>query len=121
MGQMRRFAWSLVVLVIAGCAGEPADSPAQTMSESDRQAVWIEEMKRRVRQDLRDPSSAEFRNVRFSRAGGVPAVCGEVNGSNAFGGKAGFQRFVAAGDIRVLEEEVEDGGMVTIWSQICGD
>lgn len=42
-----------------------------------------------VRNAMRDPDSATFRNVE-SREG---VVCGEVNGKNGYGGYAGFRRF----------------------------
>jgi hypothetical protein len=45
-----------------------------------------------IRQSLRDPSSAQFRNV-FTLLGSN-TVCGEVNARNAFGGLTGFQPFV---------------------------
>ncbi len=50
-----------------------------------------------IRNQLRDPESAQFRNVRYfgdwTRAGGV--VCGEVNAKNGFGGFSGFHWFTA--------------------------
>jgi hypothetical protein len=45
-----------------------------------------------VRQNLLDPSSAQFRNVRQMPNG---AVCGEINGKNRMGGYVGFQPFAA--------------------------
>ncbi len=52
-----------------------------------------------IRFTLKDPDSAQFRNI-FSpkRAGKTePAViCGEVNSKNSFGAMAGFTRFVIA-------------------------
>lgn len=42
-----------------------------------------------VRQSLRDPASAEFRNIRETTNG----VCGEVNAKNGFGGMTGFEPF----------------------------
>ena len=52
--------------------------------------------KQQVSYTLKDPDSAQFRNVRgfaFSGPGGGYVVCGEVNGRNSFGGYAGFQPF----------------------------
>lgn len=43
---------------------------------------------------LRDPASAQFRNVKSVTNAEGTAVCGEINGKNAFGGYAGFQSFV---------------------------
>ena len=70
--------------------------------------------KQLVRARLRDPKSAEFRNV--TTHGRV--VCGEVNARNGFGGMTGFQRFVAAGDSAFVESEVK-GGLSTIWNRFC--
>lgn len=60
---------------------------------------------------LRDPSSAQFRDLRKTRQG---VVCGEVNGKNGYGGYAGFQRFIAKPDtgevwLEPAEEIVADG------------
>lgn len=41
---------------------------------------------------LRDPSSAQFRNVRTDGDG---YVCGEINGKNGFGAYSGFSEFYA--------------------------
>lgn len=52
----------------------------------------IEQGKDAVRELLRDPNGAQFRNVRLSSDG---HVCGEVNPRNGMGGYAGFRPFVA--------------------------
>ena len=44
-----------------------------------------------VRAQLKDPSSAIFRNVRRVGSG----YCGEVNAKNSYGGYAGFEAFHA--------------------------
>lgn len=45
---------------------------------------------------LRDPSSASFRNIIWSRTpNGGGYFCGEVNARSAFGGMSGFVRFQA--------------------------
>jgi len=51
-----------------------------------------EELRSAVTEEFLDPSSAEFRNIRWLSEG---AACGEVNGANSFGGKTGFQKFYA--------------------------
>lgn len=51
--------------------------------------------KKEVADQLRDPSSAQFRNLQTVRQqDGTVAVCGQVNSKNAFGGYGGFQDFV---------------------------
>lgn len=54
-----------------------------------------------VRDELRDPTDAIFRNVEEAPGG----VCGEVNGKNAYGGRSGFQRFLVLADGSVVLEE----------------
>jgi len=53
-----------------------------------------------VKRKLRDPSSAQFRNMGVFHpafADGPPqAVCGEVNSKNGFGGYSGYTIFVWA-------------------------
>ncbi|MDT8071039.1 MAG: hypothetical protein ROO76_23020 [Terriglobia bacterium] len=62
-------------------------------------------MKERVKRELVDPDSAQFRNVELFRAVithacdtgedmvGSYTLCGEVNSKNRFGGYAGYTRF----------------------------
>jgi hypothetical protein len=111
-------AGSLCVLALAFSDDEPSTSAAK---EADKQFRWIEAGKKGVRSRLRDPASAEFRNVYFHRGpDGVPAACGEVNGANGFGGKSGFQRFVAVGESRVfLEEAIPQGDFSPLWNKLC--
>ncbi|WP_440940009.1 hypothetical protein [Immundisolibacter sp.] len=68
-----------------------------------------------VTQGLRDPDSANFRNVETvtyttPTGGRVPYVCGEVNAKNSFGGYVGFRRFYVAnvgGELRADIEPAE--------------
>lgn len=49
----------------------------------------------RVSQRLKDPSSAQFRNLTYHNINGFAhVVCGEVNAKNAMGGYAGFRPFI---------------------------
>jgi len=50
---------------------------------------------------LKDPASAQFRNLRKNFNG----VCGEVNAKNAFGGYTGFKTFEVAADGKVFMEQ----------------
>ena len=49
-------------------------------------------VKTAVNGQLKDPASAQYRNVRVSTKSA--AVCGEVNAKNSLGGYTGFARFV---------------------------
>lgn len=94
-----------------------ATRPQQTVEQSN--SAWIAEMQIRVKAQLKDPDGAQFRDTYVSRKMGVPLVCGHVNANNSYGGKTGFQRFAAAGDIMALEEQMAPGEMDKFWNQAC--
>ena len=90
-------------------------------SDRGKQTAWIETGKDAIKAKLRDPDSAQFRNVEFHSSGGVPVACGEVNANNGFGGKAGYERFIAAGtSLAVLESEMASSSELdTVWNKFC--
>ena len=47
-----------------------------------------------VRERLKDPESANFRDLVVRQFKGKDAVCGQVNAKNGFGAYVGFQKFV---------------------------
>ena len=55
----------------------------------------IESAKKSVASSLKDPTSAQFRNVRLVPYVNGKVVCGEVNGKNSYGGYSGFTAFVS--------------------------
>jgi hypothetical protein len=87
-----------VALTVAACGG--------TSSEDARK---IEQVKAAVLDQLKDPQSAQFSNVRI--VGGL--VCGEINAKNSFGGYVGRRHFwggkpeVTAGEEVVISDEEE--------------
>ena len=62
--------------------------------ESDEAKV-----KTAVAEKLRDPDSAEFRDIKV----GETIACGEVNGKNGFGAYSGFSKFVYADGVVLME------------------
>lgn len=69
---MRQVFLALALIVIAGC------------SETAHEA------KQAVKAKLKDPESAEWRDLTYD---GRDNVCGYVNSRNSFGGYVGFRRF----------------------------
>ncbi|WP_070401292.1 hypothetical protein [Hydrogenophaga sp. PML113] len=114
-------------LILAGCAA-PGQSPAakrvaQAQAESDEQlrnfgvyqakalaesttqaltiqdeAQVIADTQRLVSDRLKDPGSAQFRNVRVQQylQGPLKIICGEINAKNSYGGYVGFRQFAAS-------------------------
>lgn len=101
-------------------AAKDDESP---FADEGKQRLWIVKSRDAIKSRLRDPGSADFRNVRFYSGGPVPVVCGEVNSKNGFGGYSGFQRFIASGDdpnIAFVASDVAVGDSINeAWDQLC--
>lgn len=124
----------VATLALSSCGNKAPETSATTADQADnfitdsrpdytdkgKQFAWMELGKQTLRDKLRDPDSAVFRNEAFFSGGIVPVVCGEVNSKNGFGGMTGFQRFFAAGDkMAVIESEMADGEMQKMWDKLC--
>ena len=72
-----------------------------------------------ARASVGDPESARFRRSVAIEKWKVPATCGEINYKRATGGYAGFQRFVAAGPVAQLEEDMSGEQFRRLWSVMC--
>lgn len=75
-----------------------------------------------IKKRLRDPKSAQFRNVRLvTGSTDVTVTCGDVNSKNGFGGYAGYSSFVSNGvsvtylasDFKKPEE------FLKLWNTLC--
>ncbi len=51
---------------------------------------FVTAAKSRVRQQLRDPDSARFQDIKIKTVGDVKGLCGQINAKNAAGGMTGF-------------------------------
>ena len=60
---------------------------------------------------MKDPDSAQFRDVREAKHEGRRIVCGEVNAKNGYGAYAGFERFVV--DVTRKNFQFDPGNTVT--------
>ncbi|WP_141249457.1 hypothetical protein [Sphingobium sp. D43FB] len=115
-----------IVCLLSSCGDRPdeedqAGQPTSPYADLGKQATWNDAGKEAIKAKLRDPTSAEFQDVKFHLAfGKTPVSCGKVNAKNGFGGYGGYERFIAAGDvITVLESEMAPGEMDKTWEQLC--
>lgn len=96
---------------------EASSLPATyTLSASDSDQL-ISEAKTEVEKDLRDPMSAQYRNVRVL-PGQMTVVCGEVNAKNAYGGYVGFRRFLSTAEATILEDTGAQYALRNVQDQI---
>lgn len=68
-----------------------------------------------VQAQLKDPDSAQFRNLAASE----DVVCGEVNAKNAFGGYVGHTRFIYVGTSVMMEQPDDGGFFAKMWGSTC--
>jgi hypothetical protein len=88
---------------------------ADTNGLSDRALTHAAE--ELVKQNLKDPDSAKFRNEKVYRSNGLIYVCGELNSNNSFGGYGGFERFLSDGDSEA--DTVEDDAGKLLIGHFC--
>lgn len=114
--------WIVVRLMTGGEDLSIGHGPSPVAAQASREAEWMVRGKAAVLEKLKDPDSADFRNVRFHQGkDGVPMTCGEVNSKNSFGGYGGFQRFISAGraDLTFLAEQMDARDFAEVWNQFC--
>ena len=74
----------------------------ELVTEQKKYAVEFTKYTDAVRNKMKDPESARFKNLRLNSNN----VCGEVNGKNSSGGYVGYRRFfIENGGYAVLEGE----------------
>ncbi len=84
--------------VSSGQIENPALNPLNT--------ELIKKLQEKLILRMKDPSSAQFRNVKLNFHG--DALCGEVNARNGFGGYNGFKHFVVTQDGAYVESDKKD-------------
>lgn len=92
----------------------------QNKDQMKKERLWVVKGKDAVKARLKDPQSAEFKDVYFFRGGdNIPVTCGQVNTKNSFGGYVGFQYFISSGssELTFLENEVDD--FASVWNKFC--
>ena len=80
--------------------------------------AWIDSQKGLLEAGLKDPTSAQYRNLCVAYyKGKTPIVCGEVN-AKTFGGYMGYQPWIGADVAGIfLESDMADFG--DLWSTFC--
>lgn len=95
-----------------------AEIGAIVLAKADTEKNQIELAKKAVTGVLKDPGSAQFRNLYVVRLTKGMAVCGEVNAKNSYGGYTGFQHFVTGGigaATRIERPASEDAANMFEW------
>lgn len=89
-------------------------------ADEGKEFAWMERGKDAVRSLLKDPGSAEFREVYFHRGDeDIPMVCGQVNSKNGFGGYVGYQYFISAGNPVLTFLQNHESDFRNVWDRFC--
>lgn len=92
---MRALSAIAVGMLLSGCAPVGQQAPElKLLAPVALNAAQTDAVEAGVRHGLKDPASAQFRNMRAGQNGESVTVCGEVNARNSFGGFAGFSPFI---------------------------
>jgi hypothetical protein len=107
-----------VVLPVIALAAYLYFSPSEP-TEKEKNDRYIAYHQAKIMERLKDPDSAKFSGLFVSKSSGSPVVCGLVDGKNSFGGYNGYQRFISAGTLQVLSNDMAFGEMDTLWAKLC--
>jgi hypothetical protein len=102
---------------------------AEVAKQRDKQEAADKELERHtriaaakeaVKERLREPKSAEFRNVLVVRyQDKINVVCGEVNAKNGLGGMTGYQPFLSLGAANMTWLQSETKDFAENWNKFC--
>ena len=79
----------------------------------------IQSAKQVVMAGLKDPDSAQFKNVAIVNSGKRRAICGEVNAKNGYGGYMGFKSFYSFEDSTTYVMKSGDRMMDQLVDMVC--
>lgn len=98
------------------------EKPLSAAEKKAQQEKWfgaetIVSAKRAVRASLKDPDSAQFKDVyaNYTEEFGVVA-CGQFNAKNSYGAYTGFKRFVSSGKSVIIEGQ---DNLADAWRGAC--
>lgn len=105
-----------------GVKAPPPEKPLSAAEKKAQQEKWfgaetIVTAQRNVRASLKDPDSAQFKDIYANYTEEFQVVaCGQVNSKNSLGGFTGFKRFVSGGKSVILEgrDQISDA-----WTKAC--
>lgn len=98
---------------------EKPQTPAEKKAQQEKWfgAETIVAAQRAVRSSLKDPDSAEFKDVYANYTEKFDVVaCGQVNSKNSYGGYTGFKRFVSSGKSVIIEGRDD---LAAAWKDAC--
>lgn len=115
---MKKVCWLVLsaCIALAGCGDTQETKAAQAKKAEEKRIAdedisFIEKAKSLLLEDFKDPYSAVLTNVTLHKENqsGLPAVCGYVNGKNAYGAYVGERFFVVKPTGGIFKVAIDDG------------
>lgn len=106
-------------------ATAPAPDKQPPRPAAPTEDPFITRAKARLKQQLRDPDSARYQNIKIKTVAGKRGLCGDVNAKNAMGGMTGFNQFAYDGEYAYVFSSNPSAGNPTsfgadIWEVTLG-
>jgi hypothetical protein len=98
-----------------------ADTLARKKEKAGDYSDFVGLAKSAISSTLKDPSSAQFRNLYISTES-LGVLCGEINAKNAYGAYVGFRRFYSTGKgggLDLIEQADDDSVFAHMWPSMC--
>lgn len=109
---------ALSSVALSSCGDGSSSASSSEPSETEMMSRYQVMSKDKLKESLRDPSSAKYEDVAAHRvSSGGFVFCGKVNAKNGFGGYTGFERFIASPVIVGTEGSID--GFETVWTEFC--
>lgn len=108
---------ALIAVGVVMCAMPRKDEPKLANGLTESQNLVAARLA--VEERLKDPDSAKFDVLYTSEKAGIVVVCGTVNAKNGFGGYAGEEEFIFAGQAAVLQSDLPPAQFAMMRRQSC--
>ena len=120
--QLARDAVAKLDQVVAAPQSPAVKEPPAPPAPIGKYADFVVKAKGNITSSLRDPSSVQWRGL-FVSGSKMPALCGEMNGKNAYGAYIGFRRFYATTEKLLTEIENPRDNFVFngMWPKVCNE
>lgn len=109
-----------MITAVVGDSSKSSSAPSSTSASSETDdGILKYQGEDLVKRQLRDPESADFRDVIVVHKGSDVTVCGSVNAKNGFGGFSGYSDFLVIGPLALIEPNDGSASFVRMWNRYC--
>lgn len=90
-----------------------------TSAQEHMETNVVKAAKEAISRDMKDPNSAQFRDIKQYKNGSFDVVCGEVNAKNSYGAYTGFRPFVVIDKAPFLKNADNAEKFIPVQNMFC--